>query len=217
VRREVVKRRVGPALYQAMEPDDQIIAGALAMSGCSPTWDVLAGGPAVASGVAGAVGLFSSYTGSPALALVGLGLSPLILVPLRHWRRPVFIAVTQRQFICYRLSKVGNEPIRLLFRAPSMAVRMTSLGCGAPRWTSVRYTGPGAGDRGLRLNVHARWRKDLDEVLAALQDSGAAVEGTPRAGLLAADMGTLPDSQRQPACPATEAAQLPGLLAAKER
>jgi hypothetical protein len=178
VRREVVKRRVGPALYQAMEPGDQIIAGTWAMSGCSPAWDVLAGAPGVASGVAGAVALFSSYAASPIPALVGLGLSPLILVPLQHWRRPVFIAVTQRQFICYRLSKVGNEPIRLLFCAPLTAVRMTSLGCGAPRWTSVRYSGPGAGDRGLRLNVQARWRKDLDAVLAALHASGAAVEGT---------------------------------------
>jgi hypothetical protein len=87
---------------------------------------------------------------------------------------PVFIAVTQRQFICYRLSRVGNEPIRPLFRAPLTWVRMTTLVSGLPRGRSVRYSGPGAGYRGLRLNVHARWRKDLDQVLAALQASGAA-------------------------------------------
>jgi hypothetical protein len=183
VRKEVVKRRVGPALYQAMEPGDEIIAGTWAMSGCSPAWDVLAGVPGVASGVVGSVGLFSNSTASPGLALVGLGLSPLILVPLQLGRRPLFIAVTQRQFICYRLARFGNEPTRLLFCAPLASVRITSLGSALPRWRSVRYSGPGAGDRGLRLNVHGRWRKDLDEVLAALQASGAAVEGAPRAEL----------------------------------
>jgi hypothetical protein len=90
VRREVVKRRVGPALDQALEPGDRIIAGTLAVSGYSPAWDLLAAAPAIASGVAETTG-----------------------------------------------------------------------------------------DRGLRLNVHARWGKDLDEVLAALQTSGAAVEGAP--------------------------------------
>jgi hypothetical protein len=192
VRKEVVKRRVGPALYQAMEPGDEIVAGTWAMSGCSPAWDVLAGVPGIASGVAGSVGLFSNSTASPGLALVGLGLSPLILVPLQLGRRPLFIAVTQRQFICYRLSRLGSEPTRLLFCAPLASVRITSLGSGAPRWRSVRYTGPGAGYRDLRLNVYGRWRKDLDEVLAALQAGGAAVEGTPRAELPGADPGRLP-------------------------
>jgi hypothetical protein len=195
VRKEVVKRRVGPALYQAMEPGDQIMAGTWAMSGCSPAWDVLAGAPGIVSGVVGSVGLFSSSTASPGLALVGLGLSPLILVPLQLGRRPLFIAITQRQFICYRLSRFGNEPTRLLFCAPLASVRITSLGSGTPRWRSVRYSGPGAGDRNLRLNVYGHWRKDLDEVLAALQAGGAAVEGTPPAELRAADTGTLPDGQ----------------------
>jgi len=45
------------------------------------------------------------------------------------------------------------------------------------RTTSFRYSGPGAEGQGLRLNVHLRWRQDLDEVLGALQDGGAAVEG----------------------------------------
>jgi hypothetical protein len=194
VRKEVVKRRVGPALYQAMEPGDEIIAGTWAMSGCSPAWDVLASVPSVVGGAVSSVSLFST-AGSPGLALIGLGLSPFILVPLQIGRRPLFVAVTQRQFICYRLSRFGNEPTRLLFCAPLASVRITSLESWAPRWRSVRYTGPGAGDRGLRLNVHGRWRKDLDEVLAALQAGGAAVEGIPRAVLPAADTGTFPGGQ----------------------
>jgi hypothetical protein len=195
VRTETVKRRVGPALYQVMEPGDQIIAGALAMSGYSPAWDLLAAVPSLAGGVVGSVGLFSNYTASPGPTLAGLGLGSFILSSLQLQRRPVFVAVTQRQFICYRLSRVGSEPTRLLFRTSLASVRMASLGSWAPRWRSVRYSGPGAGDRGLRLNVHGRWRKDLDEVLAALQATGAAVEGAPRGELPAAGPWTLPDGQ----------------------
>lgn len=179
MRKEVVKRRVGPALYQAMEPGDQIIAGTWAMSGSSPAWDVLAAVPAVAGGVVAAANLFGYHTASPGFPLVGIGLNPFILVPLQYRRRPVFIAVTQRQLICYRLSRIGNEPTRLFFCAPLASVRMTSLRSGIPRWRSIHYSGPGASDRGLRLNVYGHWRKDLDEVLTALQASEAAVDGTP--------------------------------------
>ena len=74
-------------------------------------------------------------------------------------------------------------------------MRITSLGSGTPRWRSVRYSGPGAGDRDLRLNVYGHWHKDLDEVLAALQAGGAAVEGASPAELPAAGTGTLPYGQ----------------------
>jgi hypothetical protein len=52
VRRQVVKRRVGPALYQVMEPGDQIVGGTLAMTG-SMTWDLIAFVPAITAGVLG--------------------------------------------------------------------------------------------------------------------------------------------------------------------
>jgi hypothetical protein len=200
VRTEVIKRRVGPALYQAMEPGDQIIAGTFAMSGYSPSWDALAAVPTIAGGVAGLLGLFSNYAASPGSSVLGVGLGAFIMSSVQLQRRQVFMAVTQRQLICYRLTRVGYEPTRLLFGVPLASVRMSSLGNSALRWRSVRYSGPGAGDRGLRLNVHGRWRKDLDEVLAALQAGGAAVEGTPRAELPAADPRTQSGGQpRQPA------------------
>jgi hypothetical protein len=177
-RREVVKRRVEPALHKVMQPGDQITAGTWALSGSAPAWDALAGLPAIAGGVAGAAGLVSNYSPPADLAAIGLGLAPFALFPLQLRRSPVFVAVTRDQLICYRLSRIGNQPARLLFCAPLAAVRMTILGNGALRWRSVRYRGPGAGDRGLRLNVPGRWRADLDEVLAALRAGGAAVDGT---------------------------------------
>jgi hypothetical protein len=50
-----------------------------------------------------------------------------------------------------------------------------------PRSRSIRYYGPGAEGRSLRLNVIGRWRRDLDEVLAALYARGASVAGLPSA------------------------------------
>jgi hypothetical protein len=179
VRREIVKRRVGPALYQVMEPGDQIMAGALATTGPSAIWDLLLTLPVLAGTVASGVGLFGSFN-PPQLIGPFLVFVPFLLAwPLQLRRKPVFIAVTQRQFICYRMSRLGNEPSSLLFSAPLAAVRMTSLRGRMPLWVSVRYSGPGADDHGLRLNTKSHWRKDLNKVMTALQAGGAAVDGPP--------------------------------------
>ena len=179
MRRDIVKRRVGPALYQVMEPGDQIMAGALAIAGPSLSWDMFLTLPALAGAVAGAVGLFSSLSPPQMLGPVLVFVPLLFAWPLQFWRKPAFIAVTQRQFICYRMSRLGNEPSRLLFGAPLAAVRVTNLGSRMPNWGSVKYCGPGVDGRGLRLNGSRRWRKDLNEVLVALQVGGAAVDGIP--------------------------------------
>ena len=170
VRRNTIKREVGPALYKVMEPGDQIIAGTWAMAGPTPWLDTLVAVPFIAFSVAG----FTTGASPSPLWGVTPSLVPLVLLV---WRRPVFVAVTERQLICYRLSRMTNEPVRLMFCAPLLAVRVTSLGRSGPRSTSIRYDGPGAEKRSLRLNVIGRWRQDLDEVLAALHARGASVAG----------------------------------------
>ncbi len=180
MRRDIVKRRVGPALFEAMEPGDQFMAGALAMTGPSPAWEMLLTLPALAGGVAGAANLFGNF--NPPQLLLGpvlIFVPFLIAWPLQLRRKPVFVAVTQRQFICYGMSRFGNEPSRLLFRAPLETVRVTNLGGRMPNWGAVRYSGAGIGGRSLRFNVRGRWRRDLNEVLAALQIGGAAIDGMP--------------------------------------
>jgi hypothetical protein len=179
VRREVLKRRVGPALYQVMEPGDQIVAGALAMTGPTPAWDLLFALPALIGGTIAAEGLFSSFGPPQPLGPIFVFVPFLFALPLQLSRKPVFVAVTQRQFICYRMSRFGNEPSDLLFRTPLEAVRMTRLGGRVPNWRAVRYSGPGAEGSSVRFNVSNRWRRDLDDVLTALQAGGAAVDGMP--------------------------------------
>ncbi len=180
-RRTKLKRQVGPALYRVMEPGDQIVAGTWALAGPAPAWDALGALPAIAASVIGILVLSGDLSGPWSGSGVGIALGTIsfFLYPLQLRRRPVFIAVTQRQLICYRLSMMGNDPTRLLFCTPLTAVRVTRTGRGAFRWRAVRYSGPGAEGRSLRLNVRGRWREDLDEVLGALQMGGAAVEGVP--------------------------------------
>jgi hypothetical protein len=176
LRRATIKRRVGPALYQVMEPGDQIIAGTWASAGPGPASDLLAGVAGTVFFAFLSVDVFSHPYGSSSVTIVGPSLLPLLLQLLR---RPVFIAVTQRQLICYRMSRMSNQPSRLLFSAPVAAVRMTRLPARAPYWKSARYLGPGTDGRGLRLNVNGRWRQDLNEVLWALQAGGAVVVSAP--------------------------------------
>jgi hypothetical protein len=183
VRREIVKRRVSDALYQVMEPGDQIIAGALLMTGPSPVWELLLALPALAGGVAAAANLFGGFSPPQLISPVLVFVPFFVAWPLQLSRKPVFVAVTQRQFICYRMSRLGNEPSRLLFGAPLAAVRVTSRGGRVPSWRSLIYSGPEADGRRLRLNGSKRWRNDLNEVLAALQAGGAAVDGMPSAQL----------------------------------
>jgi hypothetical protein len=176
VRRKTVKRTVGPALYGVMEPGDQIIAGTLAVTGPAPWLDMLG---SVLPLVSASVGLTTGSTPAPIWDLASGLLFTLFMLVIMFRRRPVFVAVTQRQLICYRLSRTNNEPQRLLFCAPLPAVRMTSLGRSVLRWRSIRYDGPGAEGRSLRLNVQGRWREDLDQVLAALHAQGASVAPGP--------------------------------------
>jgi hypothetical protein len=175
VRRNTIKRAVGPALYRVMEPGDQIIAGTWATQGAGLWVETL-----VVAALT-ALGLVIPLGADPASFLAWC--APLFLgtlVPLVSpaWRRPVFVAVTQRQLICYRLSMV-NEPGRILVCAPLAFVRVTYLGRRMPLGRSIRYDVPGAQRPSLRLNVPARWLRDLDEVLAALRAQGVSVAGTP--------------------------------------
>lgn len=176
VRRNTVKRSVGPALYQVMEPGDLIIAGTLAVTGPTPWLEALGAVPIVVA----VAGITTGVTLEPFWQFCNLA-----LLVLAFTRRPVFVAVTQRQLICYRLSRMNNAPVRLLFCAPLVSTRVTYLGRSWPRWRSFRYDGPGAEGRSLRLNVVGRWRQDLDEVLTAVQTQGGGVEGLSPAQIMA--------------------------------
>jgi hypothetical protein len=170
VRRKTIKLQVEPALREVMEPDDEIMAGMLAMAGLSPLTEIMVSLPVIVFTFAG-IGAGRDILG---IWITLLGSWLTLAITLR--RRSVFVAVTQRQLICCRLAKFGNEPVRPLFCTPLTAVRITGTGRRTLSWKSVRYIGPGAKDRGMQFHVYRSWLKDLAEVLTALETGGAAVE-----------------------------------------
>lgn len=175
--RNKIKGRVGPALYSVMEPGDDIVAGMMTEAGPRPGLDMLAALVAIGIGMGGWFDLFGPGLSPSARAVLGIvsfaaGPWPVITLVVR---KPVFVAVTQRELMCYRMSRFDHAPVRLLFRAPPACVRITGSGRRG-LWSSVRYSGPGARNRGLRLNIVWYWRQDLHEVLTALLLAGAAVD-----------------------------------------
>jgi hypothetical protein len=169
------RARVEPALYSVMAPGDQIVAGMYARLGPPLGLDLLP--PLVAwlvftltarwdIGLAGHGHLAAANAVSLAVAILTIAVSA---PPI--FRKQVFVAITQRQFICYRLTLFGR-PRRLMFAAP-----LQSGPVSCHRW-SMRYPGPGS--KTIRFNAGPRWRVDLGQVASALQASGTFVESGRR-------------------------------------
>lgn len=176
--RNKIKGRIGPALYSVMETGDDVLAGVLAEVTLGPLVDVPIAFAGTCSLIVALYDVFGpglSQAGAVATA-ASVGLS-LVLAAALLMRKHVFIAVTQNSLICYRVSRLDQSAVRLLFVAPPSSVRLTGSGRGLLR-SSVRYSGPGTGERGLRLTIVRPWQGDLDEVLTALALAGAAVEVT---------------------------------------
>src|ERR1022692_2844060 len=177
---DAIRERAAPALQEAMEPGEKIIAGAAAGRGTSPV--------VVALCVVGA-GLFPlivllTNSGLTSHKYWWLHLVDGLVFPLAAYflQRPVFIAVTNRQFICYRLARLGHRPVRMGFAAPLTAVRISSSR-RVLKWRSFRYSSPGAPS--LRFHLNRSWRKDLGAMMTALQAAGCLRRGG--SGLSAAD------------------------------
>jgi hypothetical protein len=169
-----MRARVGPALSSVMEPDDVIVAGTCARTGPSWLWDVAAALGTFAAGVAVVrlnwpLGQVHGYAAVSATLLTTVIFVAMPLLQLL--RKQVFVAVTRRQLIGYRLTLWGY-PDRLMFVVPLPTGSVTCKG------GSMRYTSPDA--KPVQLTTHWYWRRDLGEVAAALQASGTVVEPARR-------------------------------------
>jgi hypothetical protein len=170
---------VSPALNAVMEPGDEVVADMLAKTGPTLALDLAAATALVALAVvpfALSGWRFAHSAGSPdvpggVLAVCG------ILWPLPLWlRKPVIVVVTRKQLICFQLLRTKpSAPRQILFAVP-----LTPGSITRSRW-SLRYTGPDG--KTIRLNTESlAWhaRRDMNEVVAALQANGVIVEsGAP--------------------------------------
>jgi hypothetical protein len=170
-RKAMVKRTVGPAIYSVMQPGEQIRAGVLA--GTSPPGQAAMVAVAVAAGLAtvgfGTVGILGSGWNGIPLPLLAMA-SVLSSGALALGRKVVFVAVTDRQVICWRLGDAASyRPYRLVLSTPLTDASIGRARYWRPWHASVVVGSPAmTSRRGLRLDVDKRWFKDLDEVLAAM-------------------------------------------------
>jgi hypothetical protein len=170
--------RVGPALYSVMEPGDEIVAGSTAQMGLSRRVDLAAALVGLSASVAlGWLG-WSGMQGDVSTFTVAFATSAFVFLGaafprLQFLRMQVFVAVTRRQLICYRLKFFGG-PDRLMFAVPLPTGTVTC------KDGSMTYTGPDG--KRIRIDPGPHGRRDLGEVTAALQASGTIIEPAhPRA------------------------------------
>lgn len=191
VRRAQTRLLVGPALYQVMEPGEQILAGTCGWTGRRRTWR------SPGEALVFAVGLvvdapFHLLGREPLVVSIALGIvlygAPVLSAAMRGRNRPAFLAVTDRQLICVAASRTRG--VRQLFHSPLAMVRMRGAPRG-PRARTVTYLGPGAKDRGTRITVTGVWRRDLDDIVAILQGHGIPVDGYVPASLPTTEQGGL--------------------------
>jgi hypothetical protein len=180
-----MKSRVAPALYFEMEASDEIVAGASVCTGPSVWMDVLAPWFFLFAGLA--VLARSNWIWHIPIsgAVAGILWGVVIVLSLASagvvlLRKQLFVAITKRRFICLRLNRSGY-PDRLMFAMPISA---TSITC---RGRSIKVTG--SDGKTIRLNAFLHWRRDLDEVVAALEASGALVGASRRSSLEAMSDG----------------------------
>jgi hypothetical protein len=177
---------VGDAIRQVMEPGETVLAAAKAMASWLPKWMLVA--------------VFVPYTAWTILVaryLPGLHVIGRVLILIvsnaivggalsvysddEDRRRPVYVAVTQRQLICLRLEKAGAAgPV--LFSAMLPFVHMECVHRPLRRWSYVRYRGPGVREHGLRLYCPRNQRDEMTALLRALQCAGGQVNGLPVGG-----------------------------------
>jgi hypothetical protein len=93
---------------------------------------------------------------------------------------PLYITVTDRRVIAYRLSANDNHVMSHVFADPCTAVEITSVK-RRPLWSSFRYRSPSV-PKPIRINVHRRKRSLMDALvqhLAASPSGHSAGETTP--------------------------------------
>jgi hypothetical protein len=102
-----------------------------------------------------------------------LGLLGMLLFGVRYY----YLAVTDRRVVMMRASFWTSRPAGLAFADPRGSVTISDVDADAKLWNHLLFAMPG--QKPLRLNVHAWWRDEMKQVVAALGDPQAAAPGTP--------------------------------------
>lgn len=167
------------SIRMADGPADDLTAGT--MASLSPAfWVILAAGACAGTvpmllvslmpdGIVRILTSFVIYGAFGGISAIWLG----------RMQRPVYLAVTQDELVCYRVPKTSQKPARadMLFRMSPCLIRITGKKDKEGRnWViRVKSRTPGATGRLRSLAVDRSWFRELDDVVAALHAAGAEV------------------------------------------
>jgi hypothetical protein len=167
-----LKRRAEEALRHDLQPGERIAVGSAVTSDPS-RWGAAA--LLVAALVLTAAGLANLVGPLPAGPVIALAL-PIVGLGIQVLPRPMYVAVTGRRLICYRLSRLRSTPGRPAFAVPLAELRIVSYRSGK-YGTSIRCEIPGR--KPMMLHVGRAGRKDFAEVDMVLARSGAFAKLDP--------------------------------------
>jgi hypothetical protein len=164
------KRRQQEALSHELQAGEHVTASAAAMSDPSRLAAAVVLAAAFALTAAGLASLLGPWLRPiPGSAVIGVAL-PVLGLGIAFLSRPVYVAVTNRRLICWRLSRARGTSRQPALAAPLADLRIVSYRAGR-HGTSIRCEIPG--HRPIRLDMRRAGCADFAEVDAALARSGA--------------------------------------------
>jgi hypothetical protein len=172
VDRLALKWRAEEALRDGLQPGERIAAGSAVTSDPSRWGAAALLAAAVAVTAAALASLLGPLPAGPACVLA----VPVLGLGIQFLPRPMYIAVTGRQLIGCRLSRLRTTPRRPAFAAPLAELRIVNYRSGR-YGTSFRCEMPGR--KPMLLHVGRSGRKDFAEVDMVLARSGAFAKLDP--------------------------------------
>lgn len=124
------------------------------------------------------VGVFFEAITGPSPWLVSL-LSeiPFVGLVMAFVRQVYYVALTNTSVVVVGANKFTNRPTNLIAAEPFAVAKFSNLNI-ATVWSKVYYQMPGEA-KPTRLNVHRRWRNELDALVRAVGPTLGTVPAQP--------------------------------------
>jgi hypothetical protein len=163
-----MRRRLEPALSQALEPGDEVVAEAVGLDG---PWQLVT--MMIFFLIAATTMIMAQSNFGAASEVLMYGGVVYVFLQVRQ---PAFcLAATRRALIVYRIGRFTGRPIRLAFTAPLPTVTVSTAQRRGQLGRAVQVSVPGQRTKRLRLLSRSRAQDRTDMLMAALLAGGARV------------------------------------------
>lgn len=120
---------------------------------------------------------FEALTGPSPWLVAFLSEIPLVGLIVALVRNIYFVALTNTSVVVVGASKISNRPTKLIAAEHFAEAKFSNLNI-APVWSKVYYQLPGQA-KPTRLNVHRKWRTELDALVRAVGPALGTIPGQP--------------------------------------